>query len=1089
MICPSCRTANPDGARYCTECGTALSETSSFEGERKYATVLFADVVGSTALAEAIDPETWTEVMNGAFAFMNAAVARYGGTVGRLMGDAVLAFFGAPVALEDHAERAVWTALQLQEDARAYSARLSRTHGIDFRVRVGIASGLVVFAVVGNQAKTEYTAMGDAANLAARLQAAARPGRILVAAETHGLVRHRFEATATGAVAVKGKSGPVEAYEIVGPITGTTGGTTPQGVAAPMVGRDRELARLEGALRAAENGRGSVALVVGEAGVGKSRLLSELRARTAARRRDWSWWEGHALSYGQSLSYHPWRELLAPVVGISNAAAADAHAALVASVERLGLGPVDASALERLLLLNSDTAAGATDLVGAEDPIEQLGQGVRSLLRASAQGGPLVLVLEDLHWADTSSLELLEHTVEVTRNAPIVLIVLSRPEPKERSGGVASRLRMALRDDLIVIPLLPLAGEEAGQLLASLVAVDSLPVKLREAILRKTDGNPFFLEEVIHSLIDAGHLVRDGEGWRANDTTTEVEIPDTLLGVLSARLDRLPAPAKRVAQTAAVIGRTFARQLLADVCLEAPEPERIEPVDPHLGTLTAEDLVRQLAGSTLAEFSFKHALSQDAAYDSLLMRRRRELHRRTATVLERTMGADGLEIAAQLAYHYLRGEVWNEGARYALLAAEHARRLYALEDAHRHAADAVDALERMEDTEPRAYAEAVAAWTQLAVARRLHEDPVERKVILERLERAEPLARTLDGTQLLAELLVAHANVLSLSGFPALGYPMLLEANELDVARGGEQLALLSHFQASELLVAQDPRRAVEQAEEVVVLARRDRNRGFEAHALAIKALGHARLGDYREARATIEQALELAPTSGSTIKEADVRMVAGLVFYELGELERGVEQGSRGLEMSLSIQGQQCACAAYFVAGHGQLNAMRIPEAVEAFLSSRNLGEQTRGMEMYVNLATAGNAQADLLRGRRDAANEIKVAARNAKQLGDDFGSGYLTLELAAFELREGRPEGSIEVLQPALEYFRRNGLRPYLARALRLRAEADEALGHKDEALAARAEADELRRALDAALEESTRPAASPAHPDAGASAEGMA
>ncbi|MEJ2358353.1 MAG: AAA family ATPase [Deinococcales bacterium] len=995
------------------------------------------------------------------------AIVRYGGTVGRLMGDAVLAFFGAPVAHEDHAERAVWTALELQQGARRYGERMRLAHGIEFHVRVGVATGLVVFALVGDDALAEYTAMGDAANVASRLQTSAGPDSVLVAAETYALVRHRFEGRSVGPLDVKGRSAPVEAVEIAEPRTRPAPSSSPAGLSAPIVGRAEELARLRQALAAAAAGRGGLVLVTGEAGVGKSRLLAEVRDRAQASSPAWSWLEGRALSYGQALAYHPWRDALAAPLGITTRSdLASSRSALESLGNELGLGARHVAALEDLFLVPEDGDERTLDIAEGEELIERLGEAVAEALQATGHGRAVALILEDLHWADAASIALLERVAAQTVRRPVALVALQRPEPRVRAEALSARLQARLGDAFTELSLTPLAGPQASDLLASLVDLPTLPPELRDTILRKTEGNPFFLEEVVRDLIDAGHLVKDGERWRSTGTTIVVDIPDTLLGVLSARLDRLPSSAKVVAQTASVIGRTFGQRVLADVCALAPDPERIEPIDPHLTTLTAEDLVRRLTGTVRTEFRFKHALSQEAAYDSLLLRRRRQLHGRTAAVLERAGGRDDPELAGLLAHHHLRAQAWEEGARYALIASDRARRLYALEDGLRYATSAVEALDRLERRDPQTFGTAVLIWIDLALTLRRQEVPSEREPMLQRLERAKTLARASKDDTLLTDLLVAHANVVALSGFPMLAYPLLAEANDLGSSGGREPLALLSHYYANETLLARDPGRAAQAFDEVIELARKEHNRGFEAHALAVKAIGLARIGAYADARVAIERALKLARTSGSTIKEADVNIDAGQVYYELGEVERGLAHGIEGQKLAHSVEGLHCASVGLFVTGYGHLTAGRLREALDAFTHARQLGASQRGMEMYVNLSNAGRAQVELAGGRQKAVKEIEEAVLNAQRLGDDYGAGYLALEVAAAELKAGRAERALEVTRPALAHFRATGMRPYLARGLRLQADAQERLGRTEQAAASRHEADELRLWLDASL-----------------------
>ena len=339
QTCPNCQTRNAEGQKFCGNCGLALAPANTIAGERKFATFLFADVAHSTAIAERLDPEDWTVIMNGAFGFMNAAVSKYGGTVSRLMGDAVLALFGAPVAHEDDAERAVRAGLEIQEAAKAYAREVKQRHGFDFDLRVGINTGTAVLAMVGDAIRSEYTAMGDAANVAARLQSAADPGTVLISADTHRLVASLFDFKPRGAIEMKGKQVPVACYEVLGTraIPGRSRGL--EGLASPLVGRERETALLREKLAALEQGVGCVVAITGEAGLGKSRLVAELRAiRDAQPQGRIQWFESRAISYGQSIPYYPWRQLGRQVIGATDMDAAPAVRREAARFRRSG-GP------------------------------------------------------------------------------------------------------------------------------------------------------------------------------------------------------------------------------------------------------------------------------------------------------------------------------------------------------------------------------------------------------------------------------------------------------------------------------------------------------------------------------------------------------------------------------------------------------------------------------------------------------------------------------------------------------------------------------------------------------------------------------
>src|ERR687889_1287197 len=314
MNCPRCQMANPEGAKFCLNCGNQLEAQVRVDGERKHVTVLFADVVDSTGLGERLDPEQVAEIMNGAFAFLNASVTDYGGTVARLLGDAIIAFFGAPVAHEDDAERAVRAGLDIQAAAREYAALVEREYGVDFGVRVGINTGLAVLAAMGGEIRTEYTAMGDTTNLAARMQAAAMPGTVLISASTYHLVKELFEFKPRGATVVKGKSASIETYEVLAPkaVPGKVRGL--EGLASPLVGRDGEFRLVNDKLGEVHQGRGAFVAVIGEAGLGKSRLLAEV-SNAAKSGPQVAWLEGRSVSYEQAVTYYPWRQVIRAAIG------------------------------------------------------------------------------------------------------------------------------------------------------------------------------------------------------------------------------------------------------------------------------------------------------------------------------------------------------------------------------------------------------------------------------------------------------------------------------------------------------------------------------------------------------------------------------------------------------------------------------------------------------------------------------------------------------------------------------------------------------------------------------------------------------
>ena len=1057
MTCPNCQTPAPPDARFCSNCGTSLAPRP-VEGERRLATLLFADVVGSTAMAERLDPEVWAEIMNGAFQFMIASVEEFGGTVGRLMGDGLLAFFGAPVAHEDDPERAVRAGLRTIEQAADYSAQLVAEHGLDFNVRVGINTGLAVLARVGDRNANEYTAMGDTANLAARIQSLAAPGTILIGPETYRRVKHLAEVSPVGEVSVKGRSASVSAYKVMGLKAAPGRSRGIEGINSPLVGRDRELSRLGEAIARAGSGSGSMLTVLGEAGLGKSRLVAEARSRAAEfAGSDVRWFEGRAVSYAQTTAYFPWQQIIRAAIGAREGSSPEQVRSLLDRFRlRRALSDEVHGVLQQLLGVSLEEQSA----LEAEAWVERLNASLTALLHTLAGTAPTVLVFEDLHWADRPTIDALIAVARAVEAERLLILCVLRPDRGDgsHSWDLVHHLRHHRPEWAGEIELQPLGIGQSKELLGNLLFIEDLPESVRALILSKSEGNPFFIEEVIRSLIDSGHVVEQDGRWQARAEIIDVSIPDTLLGVLSARMDRLPDLTRAVAQTAAVIGRTFPHRVLAAVCAEAPVGERIMEVDPHLQTLSREELVRERQRQPQLEYIFKHALTQEAAYGRLLLKKRRELHRRTVQVLER-LHAEDPDFAVLLAYHALNGEAWEQAARYSGLAGERALRMFAVEEAHRHFQDAVDAVERLPEAPPAQFIEAILAWADASVRLRRHEQMGPRRELVSRLSRAERLARELADHRLLASALVAKGNVLTLSGYPGQAFPILLEASDLATALGDESLFLLPYFATTDAMVHNDPRAAAEQFEHVIELARKHKNVGIEAHSLASKAMALARIGRFAEAERTIEEALELVPGSRSLIKEADVNIMAGGVYYDLGQLETGLRHSVLGLQKAVDANGVECACAAYVFAGLGHIEAKELEQAKRDFEGASQLGEGLNMMESFLNLSHAGQALVKIANGDMSAIPELERSLENARGLGDDYMMAYIATGLGDALTRSGEPARARERLQLAESYYRTKGLTPYLARTLRSIAATHEAEGQFEEANRLRGEADELQ------------------------------
>ncbi len=1058
QTCSKCGFSNPDSARFCANCGNALEPPRPVEGERRFATVLFADVARSTTIAEQMDPEDWAGIMNGAFAFMNAAVSHYGGTVSRLMGDAVLALFGAPIAHEDDAERAVRAGLEMQEAAMRYAAGIKQQHGVDFDLRVGINTGIAVLAFVGDAIRTEYTALGDAANVAARLQSAAEPGTVLISADTHKLVHALFDFRPRGRIEMKGKAEPVDSYEVAG-VRATPGATRGlEGLTSPLVGRAREIGLMRDRLSELGKGTGSVVAVIGEAGLGKSRLIAELKQlRDALPEPRPIWRESRAISYGQSIPYYPWRQLGRLIVGADDMDAAPVVRDKIAAwVARLGLKPTDVPFYETMIAVEGEASRIALSAMSGEAVVNGVAAAIVNAIKAVMHAGggvvPYVMVMDDLHWSDSATLELIAQVATLAAFEPITLVLILRPDRKAASWQLVDRLQASLGSSFDKIELEPLGAAASGELLSNLLHIEELPESIRQQILERSEGNPFYLEEVLRSLIDGGQVVRDGVHWRATRAILEATIPDTLAGVLSARIDRLPDSTKRVAQTAAVIGRVFQHRVLETICREAPATERIEHVEPHLATLSYEQLVREKAREPEREYIFKHALTCEAAYGLLLRSRRKDLHARCGEALEALFAERRDEFAAMLAHHFEEAGDLPRTLQYARIAAENARRVYAVREELVHRERILATLDRMPDASAADIIDAILEWAWVRNRRGQYDG------LLPQVERAVQIARELGDKRRLGLALSWMGNVHMVTGFPSRGFPYLKEAQGLATEIGDDQVLLLPLFIATWSLVERDARSGEEKLAEVIEMARKQDAPDILGHALTYRAMALARLGQFDQANGLIDEALGMISTISSPVKQADVHIGASMAYYDMGDIEKGLEHAHLGADLAMSANGLECACAGYFGVGRGELDRRNIDDALAQFRRSLKLADAV-GMDYYINLIRAGVAEAEFEKGTTGSVEQLRSAIESARSTDDDFVVAALAMPFARALMRLDRAGEARDAIAAAIAYFRRMALKPYLANALIVLGDVADAQGDGTAAATAREEAASLR------------------------------
>jgi class 3 adenylate cyclase/tetratricopeptide (TPR) repeat protein len=680
--CGNCGTELPPGARFCLECGQPvgsapaararftspesytpehlaekiLTSRSALEGERKQVTVLLADLKGSMELLADRDPEDARQILDPVLAHMMDAVHRYEGTVNQVMGDGIMALFGAPIAHEDHAVRACYAALQMQQSINRYADEARRAHGVTVQIRVGLNSGEVVVRAIGNDLRMDYTAVGETTHLAARMEQAARPGTVLMAPATLDLVEGLVAVKSLGPVPVKGRREPVEVYELsgIGPARTRLQAAARRGLTR-FVGRDAEIEVLRRSFEHAGAGHGQAVGIVGDAGVGKSRLVWEFTR--SPRTHGWLVLEGGSVSYGRATPYLPVIELLKAYLRIQERddprEIRERVAGKLLALDRT-LEPLVTPLLALLDVPVDDAAWAALD---PPQRRQRILEGVKRLLLREGQVQPLLLVFEDLHWIDSESQALLDGLVESLPTARVLLLVSYRPEYQHAWGSKTYYTQ--LRID-------PLPPESAEVLLTALLGRDATLEPLKRVLIERTEGRPFFLEESVRTLVETKVLGGDRGAYRLTKAPPQAEgrpeawqIPPTVQAILAARIDRLPPEDKRLLQAASVIGKDVPFTLLQAIT-DGPE----NSLRRGLTHLQAAEFLYETSLFPDLEYTFKHALTHEVAYGSVLQDRRRALHARIVEALEALYPDRLAEQVERLAHHAFRGEAWEKAVTY-----------------------------------------------------------------------------------------------------------------------------------------------------------------------------------------------------------------------------------------------------------------------------------------------------------------------------------------------------------------------------------------------------------------------------------------
>ena len=922
--------------------------------ERRLVTVLFADFVGFTTLAEELDPEVLQETVSAMFEDLAEEALAYDGTIEKFIGDAIFVVFGAPIAHEDDPQRALRCALGMQRKFADHAARVKRERNVELGLRIGIHSGLVVAGHVRSVA--EYGVMGDTVNTAARLEAAAAPGEIYVTEETFRLTKREFAFREVGPTLLRGKERPIMAYAL--------GGERGEDrvrieVSAPLVGRWMELSRLDLAFQSARLGRSEVVVITGEPGIGKSRLVSEFlglaspsnagaptpaggdggtaRAADAPRVMRWTF------SRVNQRSYAGFIEPILVELGIEPTSA-DAVGQLEARLKGLGFVQPAPGRLTSVL-------AQFLHLPGAGDVAEESDEQQRSMyiavfdvLAALARTRPILYVLEDLHYADSASLDLLAFVTARASGTPLLFLLA------ERLGPGAPEIKPS-RANFSQLVLQPLSDEEAARIVDTTVP---MPEELRDRIVARAGGNPFFIEESIRSLIESGVVEKDDAagGWRLARVPEGLEVPATLHAVVAARIDRLPPPAKEAIQLASVVGVRF-----GDRVMRAAGGDRVADAVDHL--ITA-DLVIDAAPGERREgrYRFKHAVTQEVAYNTLLVRRRAELHRTVATAMEKVLGDELREFYPALAHHYLLGEVPDKAAEYAWRTAQRALAIHAHVEVIRSAEQALELFEQLGDVE-----RAVEALYLLARIRRYRG---ENDAALAAYERALTLLerRTPDDRDRIASALAHMAELCTrwdakhpdLDGLIRRGLEIVGEE------RSRERVLLLA---ARAFMPRRAPKATEQDWQDALATAKEALSIAEELGllrevSLCLDAVGFAyrELGRMKDAYAVNRRRLPIAESLQDNDELIDaLNMCAGAAIV-LDDLTDAIEHASRARQLALSTEKPRLGLGALIYEATAHLVAGRFREVLEV-VAMRSRFQPAEGAKDTFELLALGIAAA----------------------------------------------------------------------------------------------------------------------------------
>jgi len=917
--CPKCGAITPATGKFCKTCGHALRRTveeipvdysqpesytpkfladkilttrSAMEGERKLVTVFFADVANYTSISEKLDPEEVHQIMDGAFKILMDEIHRFEGTINQFTGDGVMALFGAPLAHEDHAQRACHAALSVQKALTGYGEKVQEDTGLEFKMRIGLNSGHVIVGSIGDDLRMDYTAVGDTTNLADRMQGLAESSAVMASANTYRLASNYFEFESLGKVEVKGKEEKQDAHKLIkaGAIDTRIGASISKGLTR-FVGRQNSMALLNEAFDKVRSASGQVIGIVGEAGVGKSRLLLEFSKQLP--QDGYAYLEGRCIHYGSSMPYLPVLDILRSYFDITEGdrefiirkRVRDKTLALDEKLEN------DISPILELLSLPAEDEdyANLDPRIKKEKTFEAL----RNILIRQSRVNPLVLTIEDLHWIDNTTQEFINYLIDWVPGSRILLLLLYRPEYTHQWGSKSFYTKIGLDQ---------LGPEYSLELIKAVLEESDVAEDLKELIINKAAGNPLFMEEFTQNLVENGTIEKRDNVFVVSKHIDAIQVPETVQGIIAARMDQLEDNLKRTMQVASVIGRDFAFKILHSITDMTGE------LKTYLLNLQGLEFIYEKQIFPELEYIFKHALIQDVAYNSLLVARRKEIHQRIGRAIEELYPERLVEFYEVLAHHYSQAEDLEKAYEYLKLSGQKASDNYSHDEALRFTNQAIGILNQMPDSKER-QREQLEIRLSITTSLLFNSFPENSLELLEQgLKLAEEQGNTKAQTLLYRYLGLYYL----IRGDPQRSVKYIEDIFEKARLVGDiDRLAVLAPGLCSTYVALGQPRKIIDLAPAVLEAIEKS-NRTLDGFGLPFNPYGFINIvyssnlfvtGNIEEGKNLYKEILPFVSESGNLFLRSFAGLVYGQILTETGDLPEAIERLQESIDCSEKIQ------------------------------------------------------------------------------------------------------------------------------------------------------------------------------------------